>query len=232
MKIKITESQLKNLKVFLMKEVSETAIRTPEDEIGRPNLHVYQQDPNREKNIDESSDPREDFSDLFTFIANDPQKGSTSIVYYTSPVAMNKGGRGGTEVNPYFGKIFKESAFNFRWEDTYKKAVGRDNPEHEMGKRSGSFEKIQGYNVLESGKNGLYLPIIPLNLGNSTVGYLIMNDNGQLEPIDTETIKPYFKPSRNYQPASGTDFRLLMVNRVSKIKAGGKDWNNPHFSFK
>jgi len=179
----------------------------------------------------ESSGERAEFEDLFKFIANDPQKGAISTVYYTSPVAMNKGGRGGTEINPYYGKIFKNSAFNFRWEDTYKKAVGRDNPEHEMGKRSGSFEKVQGYDVLETGKNGLYLPIIPLNLGKSTVGYLIMN-NGQLQPIDIETIKPYFKPSRDYQPASGTDFRLLMVDRIKKIKAGGKDWNNPYFAFK
>jgi hypothetical protein len=181
--------------------------------------------------LNESSGPREEFKDLFYFIVNDPQKGSITTVHYTSPVSMNKGGRGGTEINPYYGKIYKESAFNFRWEDTYKKATDRNNPEHEMGKRSGTFEKVQGYDVLESGKNGLYLPIIPLNLGKSTVGYLIMNDGGSLERIDPETIKQYFKPAYA-PPASGTDFRLLMVDRISKIKAGGKDWNNPYFEFK
>lgn len=176
---------------------------------------------------------REVFQDLFDFIANDPQKGGIATVYYTSPVGMNKGGRAGTPVNPYYGRVFKDSAFNFRWEDTYSRAVERTNPDHEMGQRSGSFEKVQGYNVLETGRNGLYLPIIPLNLGKSTIGYRVQDENsGQLVPANIEDIKPYFKPRGNHQPSSGVDYRLLLVDRISKIKAGGKYWDNPHYQYK
>lgn len=175
---------------------------------------------------------REEFEDLFNFIANDPRKGGYATVYYTSPVSMNKGGRGGTEINPYYGRVFKDSAFSFRWEDTYSRAVERTNPDYEIGTRRGEFEKVQGYNVLETGKNGLYLPIIPLNLGKSTIGYRVANESGQLEPANIEDIKPYFKPPSNYQSASGVDYRLLMVDRISKIKAGGKDWNNPYYQYK
>ena len=175
-------------------------------------------------------------NDFFDFLAKDPKKGTINTVYYTSPVGMNKfmktpdGKRG--EVNPMAGKVFKNSTFNFRWEDTYQRAVERTNPEHEFGKRSGTFEKVEGYEVLETGKNGIYLPIIPTNIGNSSKGYLYKEDNGAAKDISIEEIKPYLKPPSSYSPASGTNFRLLMVDRISKINAGGNTWENPHFYLK
>ena len=175
---------------------------------------------------------RDKYEDLFYFIENNPKKGTIASVFYTSPVSMNKFVmiNGEKQINPMRGLIYKNSKINFRWEDTYKKAVERTNPEHEMGSRSGEFEKIQGYSILETGKNGLYLPVLPL--GSENQGYSKMSESGSLEPINIDEVKPYFRPYKSYGSKSGVNFRLLLVDRISKIKAGGSDWGNPHFVYK
>jgi cephalosporin-C deacetylase-like acetyl esterase len=39
--------------------------------------------------------------------------------------------------------------------NTFSKAMEKVDPEYVVGQRSGTYEKVQGYDVLESGKSGL-----------------------------------------------------------------------------
>jgi hypothetical protein len=173
----------------------------------------------------------ESFTDLFKFLEQDPRKMTFATAMYTNPVGMNKNivdASGNKTPNPMWGKIFKHSTFQFRWEDTYNRAVDRTNPEHEMGTRSGAYEKIQGYDMLEKGKSGLYLPIIPTS---SKAVYTISEDGSGHEPISYEEIKPYMKVYNPSSGGSGVKFRPLIVDRISKIKSGGNEWENPSFVF-
>lgn len=174
----------------------------------------------------------ENFTDLFNFLEQDPRKMGGASVMYVNLVAMNKNyinpETGEKEPNPMWGKIYKHTRFMFRWEDTYGRAVERENPEHEMGQRSGTYEKIDGYDMLEQGKSGLYLPIIPTG---SESTYSISEDGKSHEPISYEEIKPYMKEYKPSTGGSGVKFRPLIVDRIAKIKAGGNEWNNPNFVF-
>lgn len=182
--------------------------------------------------INENLINEETFSDLFNFLEQDPRKMTQGTVYYVADMnsSMNKfivNDSGEKIPNPMYGKLFKHTRFMFKWENTYQKAMDKINPDHVMGKRSGTFEKIQGYNVLESGKSGLYLPIIPTG---SEYEYII-NTDGESKPIDKETVKKYFRPSP--PPSSNnptkSEFRLLIVDKIAKITGGGNIWINPNF---
>lgn len=178
----------------------------------------------------------DNYSDLFNFLEQDPRKMTGANAGYTSPVKMNKTfinpDTGQKEPNPMYGKIFKNQRYRFRWEDTYSKSVSRTNPEHEMGQRSGTYEKIQGYDMLEQGKSGLYLPIVPTNVdeANQTAVFGYSEDDGKTQkPISKEEFRKYLPPKTEYKPsASGSEFRPLILDRTSFIKAGGNVWSNPN----
>ena len=169
--------------------------------------------------------------DFFNFLEKDPKKNTIAYVYYTSLVKVNKSfinDKGEKEANPMDGKLYKNTMFSFRFGDTYKRAVERDAPEHEMGKRSGTFEKVEGYSVVESGKNGLYLPILPL--GNKAT--YSTNDNGTWKVVDKEEIRKYLPTSKPSAPASGVAFRLLKLDNIYMLRGGGNEWVNPNFQLK
>jgi hypothetical protein len=166
--------------------------------------------------------------DFFKFLAKDPKRNSIASVYYTAPVTVNKfimGDDGVKIPNPIHGKLFKNTRFMFRWGDLYKDAMKRVNPDHEFGKRSGTYDKVEGFKVTEMGKSGLYLPILPTD---SKATYSIM-DNGQWSVVEKDAIRKYL-PQGSY--VSSVPYRQLIVDRIAMIKSGGNEWVNPHFKFK
>lgn len=172
----------------------------------------------------------EKIDDFFKFLARDPKRNSVASVYYTAPVTVNKfimGDDGVKIPNPIHGKLFKNTRFMFKWGDVYKDAVGRVNPEHEFGQRSGTYDKVEGFKVTEMGKSGLYLPILPTG---SEANYSIMED-GQWSQIDKEEVRKYLPPYRGAS-ASGVEYRQLIVDRIAMIKSGGNEWMNPYFKLK
>ena len=171
----------------------------------------------------------ERYNDLYEFLDQGVKKMTSGTVYYVSDMnsSMNKfmlDDEGNKIPNPMYGKIFKNTRFMFGWKDTYGRAVERKNPEHEMGKRSGEFEKIDGYDMLEKKGSSVYLPIIPTG---SEASYTIL-DGGEMKPIDKETVYKYLRPS-NSSGGSGVDFRLLIVDKIAKLTGGGNVWVNPNF---
>ncbi len=172
----------------------------------------------------------ETINDFFNFLEQDPQKKSFAYVYYTAPVTLNKNydaGDGLKTPNPMYGKIFKNQQFKFNYGATYKEAVLKQNPEHEFKDRKGNYEKVQGFDVLEMGKSGLYLPIIPI-ASKST--YSIKNDDGSWQEVNFEDVKQYFpepRPKRDTPPT-----KQLIVDRIARISAKGNVWTNPHFIYK
>jgi hypothetical protein len=172
----------------------------------------------------------EKIDDFFKFLAKDPNNKSMASVSYTNPVKVNKfilDDQGIKVPNPMLDKLYKNSRFMFRWQDTYKNAMDRVNPEHVMGQRSGTYDKVQGFEVLEMGKSGLYLPIIPTG---SESTYSVLED-GNWRPISKEEAYKYMPPQRESEP-SAVQMRALIVDRIYKIKSGGHEWSNPHFKFK
>lgn len=169
------------------------------------------------------------FQDLYAFLDQGVKKMTSGTVYYVSDMnsSMNKfmsDDEGNKIPNPMYGKLFKNTRFMFGWKDTYGRAVERKNPEHEMGKRSGEFEKIDGYDMLEKKGSSVYLPIIPTG---SEASYTVL-DGGEMKPIDKETVYKYLRPSGG-SGGSGIDFRLLIVDKIAKLTGGGNVWINPEF---
>jgi hypothetical protein len=192
----------------------------------------------------------EKIDDFFKFLAKDPNNKSMASVMYTNPVKVNKFiFKTNTDVitassadpnfaqsmldasvkvpNPMFDKLYKNTRFMFRWQDTYKQAMDRVNPEHEMGERRGIYDKVEGFEVLEMGKSGLYLPIIPTG---SESTYSVF-DNGQWSTISKEEAYQYMPKASGVNP-NAIPMRALIVDRIYKIKSGGHEWLNPHFKYK
>jgi hypothetical protein len=168
----------------------------------------------------------ERFNDLYAFLDAQPRKMTMGTAYYVASMdtSMNKNivTPEGKQPNPMYGKVFKHTRFMFRWQDTYKRATERTNPEHVMGQRSGEYEKVEGYDMLEKKGDKFYLPIIPT--GSE---YKFITIDGQ--EISKEELKPFLKPSGAPSPSSGVDFRLLIVDKIAKITGGGNEWVNPDF---
>jgi hypothetical protein len=85
--------------------------------------------------------------------------------------------------------------------------------------------------MLLSGKSGLYFPIVLDDFrGDQSANYSLMNESGDYEIVSKEQIQRYLKP------VSGTstfiDYRLLIVQRVFEIRAGGRTFNNSEFPYK
>jgi hypothetical protein len=172
----------------------------------------------------------EKFNDLYAFLDQNPKKMTIGSAYYVADLnsSMNKfmlDDEGNKIPNPMYGKLYKHTRFMFRWQDTYGRAVERKNPEHQMGQRSGSFEKVEGYDVLERKGDALYLPIMPTG---SQAEYSVM-EGGKMVPIGKEEVYKYLRPSKPSSSGSGVDFRLLMVGKIAKLTGGGNVWVNPDF---
>lgn len=173
---------------------------------------------------------KERIEDFFDFLNSNPKKATGASVLYTNPVKVNKyiiNDLGEKVLNPMLDKLFKNTRFLFRWEDTYKRAAERNNPDFEVGKRSGTFEKVDGFDMLESGKSGLYIPIVPTG---SESQYSVYED-GEFRPISKEEARKYMPEYKERESASGINFRPLIVDRIYKINAGGKTWENPNFIY-
>lgn len=171
----------------------------------------------------------ETFNDLYAFLDQGQQKMSQGTAYYVSDLnsSMNKfmvDDSGNKIPNPMYGKLFKNTRFMFRWQDTYGRAVERKNPEHQMGQRSGEFEKVDGYDMLEKKGESMYLPIIPTG---SEASYTVLED-GEMKVIDKEVVYKYLRPSKP-SGGSGVDFRLLIVDKIAMLTGGGNKWVNPNF---
>ena len=176
----------------------------------------------------------ETFNDLYQFLDQGQQKMSQGSAYYVSDMNsyMNKFilDDGGNKIpNPMYGKLFKHTRFMFKWQDTYSRAVERKNPEHEMGKRSGEFARVDGYDMLEKKGESMYLPIIPTG---SEASYSVL-DGGEMRKINYFEAESYLRPrSSGGSGGSGVDFRLLIIDKIVMLTGGGNKWVNPNFKGK
>lgn len=174
----------------------------------------------------------EKIEDFFNFLENDPKKGTFAYAYYTTPVSLNKNfidEDGVKKPNPYYGKIFKNLRYKFSFGQVFEDAMKKKDPDYIPGERRGVYTKLTGYDVLEQGKNGLYLPIIPLEKKSK---YSIREDSGEFRPVEFEEIKIYF-PDRDYSKyqSAPTKYSQLVVDRIAKLSAGGHQWVNPNFIY-
>lgn len=171
----------------------------------------------------------ERYNNLYDFLDQAIGKMTFGTAYYISSMnsSMNKNlvTPDGKIPNPMYDKIFKHTRYNFRWQDTYKRATERSNPEYVLGQRRGEYEKVEGYDVLEKKGDRLYLPIIPT--GSEYKLYVM--DGGEMTEISKEEAKQYLKPSGPYGSPSGVDFRLLAVDNIIKLAGGGNQWVNSEF---
>jgi hypothetical protein len=174
----------------------------------------------------------ETYDDLFHFLNTDPKKMTQGSVHYVADLnsSMNKNivdDEGNKIPNPMYGKLFKHTRFMFKWEDTFTNAMERIDPNYVPGQRSGHYEKIDGYKVLEKGPNGLYLPILP----TGSEYKIFVDNNGELEEMDKEAAKKFLRPASPTKTETPTKaaFRLLMLDKIAKVTGGGNVWKNPNF---
>ena len=171
----------------------------------------------------------ESIDDFFNFLEFDPHKHSFAYAYYTYPVTLNKTMEdNGIKVpNPMYGKIFKNARYKFNYGEVYGDAMRKVNPDYIPGKRSGEYEKVDGYKVTEMGKSGLYLPILP----TEQKSVYSVNEDENWRVVDFDEIKKYF-PKRTYSAAPAREYKQLILDRIYKISAGGNVWVNPNFKYK
>jgi hypothetical protein len=167
-------------------------------------------------------------NDIRKFLDQDPKRMTTGTAYYISSMDtyMNKTitDKFGNKVpNPMYGKIFKHTRFIFGWRDTFERAMKRINPNYVVGVKSGNYKPVDGYDMLEEGKNGLYFPIIPTG-----TEYVYVICNGPCRVADKNEVKPFFKETnKSYWSEEGkAPFRQLIVDRAVKITGGGHEWIN------
>jgi len=167
------------------------------------------------------------YDDLYKFLDNKVQKMSTGTAYYVSDMtsSMNKKLADGTP-NPMYGRILKNTRFIFRWNDTFKRALERQGVERELGTRKGQFEKVEGYELLEKGRSGLYLPILPTG---SEYEFTYLKDDGTSQPISKQEVKKYLRPPSPSALEKGPQYRLLIVDKIVKLTGGGNIWTNSQF---
>lgn len=177
----------------------------------------------------------EKYNDLFEFLSQEPRKmtqSSIQYVYLMGSGSMNKNlvTPDGKVPNPMYGKLYKHCFYKFNWEDTFKRAAERMGLNMEPGERRGKYENIEGYKMLETGKSGLYLPILPT--GSASV-YATLEDNNFIKVPKEEAFK-YLKgyTSTGEKP----EYRQLIINKddgggVVRISAGGNEWVNPEFKY-
>jgi hypothetical protein len=175
---------------------------------------------------------------IIDFLKQMPKRGSFGYIFYTAPVSVNKfyiNDNGEKELNPMTGKLFKNTVFKFQFDKSYVRAVEIKNEktddDYEVGARQSSYSDVEGYNMLLNGKSGLYFPIVLDDFRNDqSANYTLMNEAGDYEIVSKEQIQRYLKPSSS--TSTFIDYRLLIVQRVFEIRAGGRTFNNPEFPYK
>jgi hypothetical protein len=216
---------MEDYKLF-MEEILKNAIIIQEDENG--NAEGVSED----KPKNEAEKVSKEIIDFFDLFKDEPSKNTFAYVYYTSPVRLNKfivDENGEKVPNPLYGKLFKNNLFLFNFGETYTEAVRRKSGDESFvpEKRKGEFQKFTGYDLILAGKSGLYMPI---NAKDAKSSYSVLEDDGWKE-IDKETVYKYLpkrKPSANKYDIN---HKLLILDRIAKIAAGGKVWKNPHFKY-
>lgn len=179
----------------------------------------------------------EQYSDLFEFLAQGFRKMTQGSVYYVSSMNRNMNKRdwinpdtNQKEPNPMYDKLFKHTRYKFGWLDTFEKAYERKTGEpYVPGQQRGQYEKLEGFEMLKTGKSGLYLPILP----TGTKYVFAVYENGNFTPIEKEEAKKYLKPSeyRDFQNAPKPEFRDLIVDNIYKLTGGGNVWINGDFRY-
>jgi hypothetical protein len=177
-------------------------------------------------------------SSILDFLKEMPRRGSFAYVLYTAPVSVNKfyaDENGEKQLNPMAGKLFKNTVFKFQFDKSYSRAVEIKNEktgdDYQVGARQSSYSDVEGYDMLLSGKSGLYFPIVLDDFRNDqNSNYSIMNENGDYDVIPKEEIQKYLKPVST--GSTFVDYRSLIVQRVYQIKAGGRTFDNPEFPYK
>jgi hypothetical protein len=174
---------------------------------------------------------------IVDFLQQMPRRGSYGYVYYTAEIPVNKNyidDDGVKKPNPLVGKLYKNTVFKFQFDKSYTRAVEIKNEktgdDYEVGARKAAFSSVEGYNMLLNGPKGLYFPIVLDNpKSDQSANYMLMNDNGGFDVVSKEEIKKYLKP------VSGTstyvNYRSLIVQKIFKIKAGGRVFNNSEFPY-
>lgn len=188
---------------------------------------------NEEMSLIKEAPEREQLDDFFKFLARDPQSYSNSSVFYTSIMKTNKNfidDDGVKKPNPYSDKIYKHQRIMFNFGKSYKKEMLKINPDYEFSPRRGKYENVEGFSMVKTGKNGLYFEVVP---SSSESVYTIIDDSGQHEIVEYADIQKYLPPKSPSKTSdeNKVEFRILLVDRTYKIKAGGADWVNPHFVF-
>jgi hypothetical protein len=172
----------------------------------------------------------EKHSDLFEFLAQGFGKMTQGTAYYVASMdnSMNKNivTPEGKMPNPMYGKLYKHTMFMFPWLDTYRRAHERKGIDTEPGQRRGTYERLEGFDMLETGKSGLYLPIYPTG---SEYVFAVM-DGGKFVEFPKEEAKKYLKPSDGsaFNPDT-VPVRQLIIDKIAKITGGGNVWINPNF---
>jgi len=237
MKIKLTLAQIKNL-------VNERKLPYRFLEDNNPETTEPMDDETPEAEPTDSSEMSVDDQirsikggSIVDFLQQMPRRGSYGYVYYTAEIPVNKNyidDDGVKKPNPLVGKLYKNTVFKFQFDKSYTRAVEIKNEktgdDYEVGARKAAFSSVEGYNMLLNGPKGLYFPIVLDNpKSDQSANYMLMNDNGGFDVVSKEEIKKYLKP------VSGTstyvNYRSLIVQKIYKIKAGGRSFDNPEFSY-
>lgn len=182
-----------------------------------------------------ASGKRQKFDDLFYFLATPRSKSQASVYYATSDTFDNNLAK--PKTNPMMGRFFKYSRFMFKFDRSYAEEVAKVNPDWQIQAAKGNYKKVEGFSMLKELNGTLRFPIIPT--GTETLGIFLMDEDKKtlLQTMDWNTLKEkfgqYFMPSTFTPKTSGSGvFQLrLKVDSIVLIKAGGKDFPNPHFQF-
>lgn len=231
MKVKITESQLKRMVGKVVNEElrqfsNEARLRKTLRESIRTVLS---------EGSNEST--RKAINDFFNLLETDPKKGTFATLYYTALYRpfnkFYKDEKGDKQRNPYHGTVYKHQWVRFNYGETYVAALERRNIKAVqkggeiwvLQKRKGEFEKVDGYDLIEiTPKGELNFPVI---VKDSDAYYTIVDGDGNHKPIEFGEFEEYMRPPS--KSGSGIDFRNFLVDKIYKLRAGGKEWINPHF---
>jgi hypothetical protein len=159
--------------------------------------------------------------DFLEFMGRDPQKYSWGWVYYTYPAKMITE----SKKNPdeYAGRVFKHKPYKFRWAETYKEAMLRQDPNFVFKGGTTDYKPVEGVKIMKEGPNGLYFPIVPQEDATFHTVYTL-----DWNVVPFEAVASHLKPPSGYAPP----IIPMLEERIAGIAAGGAFLINPKFKFK
>lgn len=168
--------------------------------------------------------------DFFNTLKNSECENMKASVYYASPLKLNKTYLENDQKlsNPLYDKVLKYKTIEFNYGDTFKEAVLKNNPDYEFKGQKAVYDKVNGSDILLKGKNGLYLPILPLASQSS---YKLEFNDGLMLTVLFEEVKKYM-PEVKERPEGVPVFNQLLVSRISKIESEINFWINYDFEYK